>query len=303
MLDTALKMTVKLSNDTLAILSVIFFRQNRNLRLRKVCSMKKSIAVFLLFIILSAASLAFGQVTSAERTAIPALSEPGLILSFDDTHHSARWVKQMPLFEKYQAKATFFINAPQRIRPDQLENLRKLAAAGHEIACHGALHIKAVDYIKEKGMEAYLRDEIEPANKKLTELGFRPKTFAYPMSNNNAAVDAELAKIFLHMRTGGGVPAGKTIAECDHFFVPIAQTASRPLFNGRGIDRSTDESLKNHVFPALERLAQRKEVMIFYAHGIDKGITDHHIEPEMLEKVMQKASELKLKFYTFSMIP
>lgn len=228
---------------------------------------------------------------------------PGVVLSFDDYPHAEHWARRIPLFARYDARATFFVNAPDKLDKGKKEALRKLAEAGHEIGCHGFRHLKATDAIRDRGPERYLEVEIEPANDVLRTLGFEPVSFAYPMSANNPETDKVLSGVFRHIRTGSGIPEGKTLAEVDTFFVPVEKTADFPVLTGRGIDRLDDDTLERHVYPALQRALERKEIVVFYAHNIAEASSGHHIRPEMLEKVLKRIKESGLKCYTFRDLP
>ena len=71
-----------------------------------------------------------------EGKPVPAPTEPGLVMTFDDTT-VANWVAAMPVFEKHGARATFFISLVDKFTPEQWEGLHKLRKAGHAIGCHG----------------------------------------------------------------------------------------------------------------------------------------------------------------------
>lgn len=245
-------------------------------------------------------ALSFALLSADERES---LRHPGVLLSFDDYHNAGDWARQIPLFARYDAKATFFVNAPDKLSENQIEALRTLADAGHEIACHGLRHLKATEVIQQHGADHYLKTEIEPANDALRKRGFEPVSFAYPMSANNPETDRILSTVFRHIRTGSGVPEGKILADVDKFFTPIGKTAETPVLVGRGIDRLNDETLEKHVYPALQRALERKEVLVFYAHDIAETSKGHHIRPEMLEKVLKRVKESGLKFYTFRDLP
>ncbi len=232
------------------------------------------------------------------------LSKAGVLLSFDDSINIELWVKQIPLFDQYNAKATFFIEKPDQLNAAQKQGLRQLEKAGHEIGCHGYRHIKALDSIAKHGRDRYLKTEIVPAVAKLKALGFPPVSFAYPMSNNDKESDALIQNYFRHARTGARPDRGKTLAESDAFFTPAGQTAGKFSLPGRSIDRSNDERLQKEIFPALERARRNGEIIVFYAHAITSDTSrKNHIRPEMLGLILAKIKELDLVFYSMRDLP
>lgn len=246
------------------------------------------------------AGIAFGNLQASD---IKPLEKSGVVLTFDDSGCLLDWSRQIPLFKKYNAKVTFFLSRPQELKPNQIKAARMLRDAGHEIAAHGALHIRANQYTKEHGMLKYLQDEIEPADKAIKALGFTPTSFAYPMSSRTEHTDAALQKYYRHLRGGQGLPEGKTLAQSNVFFTPLDKVASTFCLVGRGFDRADDSLLEQQIYPALERLTKKNEILVLYAHNITSESVGLHVQPEMLEKVLKKASELGLSFYTYSDLP
>ena len=55
---------------------------------------------------------------------------PGIFLTFDD-RNMLHWEKQIPLFEKYNARVTFFVECFDKLTTEQLDALKKLRKAGH----------------------------------------------------------------------------------------------------------------------------------------------------------------------------
>jgi peptidoglycan-N-acetylglucosamine deacetylase len=234
-----------------------------------------------------------------------ALTQPGILLTFDDTH-VAEWVAAIPMLEKYNARATFFVTRFDRMTRSQLDGLKQLEAAGHTIGCHGLRHIKAVEHTTAHGVESYLEKEITPALAHMEKAGFAPTSFAYPMSNNNAATDKALLTRFRHVRTGTGVKAGQRYVEVDALFTPTAQQANRGCLIGKGIDRIGEpgkEDQLTQLFEAMERAASKGEILTLYAHGIAASGKHHHLMPDTLEKILAHGQHLGLRFYGFDELP
>lgn len=243
--------------------------------------------------------------TMSATAAPPATPQAGVLLTFDDAHIS-EWLAALPLLEKYKAQATFFVTRFDKLSPEQRAGLKQIEAAGHEIGCHGLRHIKAAVHTESKGIEDYLAVEITPALVAMAEAEFRPTSFAYPSSNNNGVTDAALLKSFRHLRTGTGVKEGHRLAQMDVLFTPVAQVADRGLLVGKGIDRigyPDREDQLAQLFEAMERAAEKGEILTLYAHGIAKSGKHHHIKPETLEKVLAHGKKLGLRFYRFDEMP
>jgi len=85
----------------------------------------------------------------------------GLLLTFDD-RNMLDWEKQIPLFEKYDAHVTFFVDHFDKLTIAQLEVLQKLKDAGHAIGYYGLRHLKAVEYFDRYSLEKFISDEIAP---------------------------------------------------------------------------------------------------------------------------------------------
>ncbi|MDD3585971.1 MAG: ThuA domain-containing protein [Thermoguttaceae bacterium] len=230
--------------------------------------------------------------------------KPGLILSFDDCGNIPGWVAALPLFEKYNVKATFFINGPGRMTPEQQEGLKKLMAAGHAVGSHGVNHADSIRFIEKQGADAFLSKEIKPAHEALRQLGASPVSFAWPNGWNNDATDRAIAKYYRHARGAARrFPEKGSMAEENRFFTPVGQTTLRVTFPGHGLDNVTEVELERHIYPSLQRIKHRGELLTVYAHTISPSGQGLSVRPEILEKIFIRAKELGLEFYRFDDIP
>lgn len=107
-----------------------------------------------------------------------------LSLSFDDARPS-QVDNGVPLFDRHGVKVTFYLT-PSRIN-ERLEQWKKAAAAGHEMANHSMVHPCSGNFAwsRSRALEDYtidkMRTELTEANDEINRLlGVRPKTFAYP---------------------------------------------------------------------------------------------------------------------------
>lgn len=118
---------------------------------------------------------------------------PGVALSFDDTSVDA-WVALRPLLAQYQAHVTFFVSRYRALDADQHAGLQLLATDGHAIEAHGVQHLRAPDYVDDHGLDAYLRDELDPSITALRDDGFEVTAFAYPFGVRTGQLDAAIGR-------------------------------------------------------------------------------------------------------------
>jgi len=118
---------------------------------------------------------------------------PGLALSFDYTFVDS-WTDLRPLFAQYHARVTFFVSRYRNLTDEQHAKLKVLAADGHDIEPHTVNHLRAPDYVDEHGMDAYLREELDPSIEVLRNDGYEVNAFAYPFGARTGELDAAIAK-------------------------------------------------------------------------------------------------------------
>ena len=118
---------------------------------------------------------------------------PGIALSFDDTFIQA-WTDMEPLLASYGARVTFFVSRYAALGDDLHAELHALAAAGHDVAAHTVLHLRAPSYVEEHGLAAYMADEVIPSIEVLQNEGFTITSFAYPFGARTAEIDEAILK-------------------------------------------------------------------------------------------------------------
>lgn len=129
----------------------------------------------------------------------PAPLQGALALSFDDRSIDS-WLELLPLFSAHHTRVTFFISAFTTFEEKDLQGLRRLADAGHDIQYHSTRHENAVTYSDSHGIDQYVRDDIEPGLAAMRGAGFDPIVFAYPFGARNAELDQTLATYFPLLR-------------------------------------------------------------------------------------------------------
>ena len=226
----------------------------------------------------------------------------GIVLTFDD-HNFSEWIAALPLLDKYGVKATFYISGP--IDQIAVKAALELKKHGHAIGCHSIHHLSAIKYSDQHSVEDYLQKEVLPQLVAFKAAGIIPTSFAYPMSSNNKATDDALLKIFRHVRSGTGIAPGNRISGKDAFFVSSPKFAEHGCLYGKGIDYAPDKEDRSYeqIDEALTRAAQKKEIIVLYAHRIATSGKGHYVSPDALEHIFNTAKKLQLPFYTLDQLP
>ena len=138
------------------------------------------------------------------------VSGPGLALSFDD-HNIMEWYALRGLFEAHAARVTFFLSRYAHLDAEQYTMLRELANEGHAVEAHSVDHLRAPLYVEERGLAAYLRDEVEPSIQVLVDDGYPVHAYAYPFGARTDELDEAIRRYVPILRsvsfTYGGVVA------------------------------------------------------------------------------------------------
>jgi peptidoglycan/xylan/chitin deacetylase (PgdA/CDA1 family) len=113
---------------------------------------------------------------------------PALALSFDDESIDA-WYVARNVFAQLHARVTFFVAGYSSWTDTQKAKLAELAALGHDVQPHGRYHYNAVDYVAERGIDAYLQDEVLPSIAALAQDGYQTSTYAFPYGATTDAIN------------------------------------------------------------------------------------------------------------------
>ena len=203
---------------------------------------------------------------------------PQLVLTFDDGSSVASWLEYRHIFDKYNAKVTFYISRyTDQVRGAGLDTfLLEMQAAGHRIGYHGTKHLNAPEFVALHGMQGYINVEILPDLVHMREDGFVLEHFAYPGGNFTRETDIELSRYFKTLRyvTGGeskylGI-AGKVAAPNRLTFHSIRL--------GRGSLAGT--------WPVIDEVAASGDILFIHSHriGYYDSLTD--VTPEALESLI-----------------
>ena len=199
----------------------------------------------------AAESVILSEAAEPSETVLPqnaALPKAGILLTFDDSGNIPCWAAQIPLFQKYGARATFFLNEPEKISDEQWELIERLRGIGCAVGAHGVHHERSVEMVENIGGEAFLQREIEPVRMLLQERGFSVTSFAYPFSRRNDETDRLLMPFFGHLRTGDAPDKAKRSPNAAAFSPPVWKSTVVFALSAKGVTAPITPCLKGTSF-------------------------------------------------------
>lgn len=125
---------------------------------------------------------------------------PGIALSFDDAAVET-WFSAREIFLRHGARATFFVTRYPEWTDDQRALLRQLAAEGHAVEPHGRLHVDSPQYVEDRGVRAFLSEEVLPSIDALIADGYSPTTYAYPFGKRTSETDRAILEYLPQVRS------------------------------------------------------------------------------------------------------
>lgn len=224
------------------------------------------------------------------QSADPAFHWPGgkrvaVSFSFDDARAS-QVDTGVPLFDKYGAKVTFYVNP--RNMANRLDAWKAAAKAGYEIGNHSDQHPCTGNFpwSRQRALEDYtvakMRADLEGTSKEIERLlGVKPLTFAYPCGQKFVGRGVEtksyiplIADLFLAGRGFRDEVAN------DPTYVDLAQTM------GIDSDGLSFEQMKGLV----EAARQRGAWVVFAGHDIGSP-GRQFTEAKSLEQFLKYAAD------------
>lgn len=218
--------------------------------------------------------------------------QAGIALTFDDDRVD-NWFKYLHFFDSANVKATFYICKYNHFTPDQKRKLTIIQNHGHEIGFHSVSHYNMMDYVYKyrHPIAELMKNEITVGLKEMNRDGFYPITFAYPYGAHNAVLDKELLRYFKSVRALNGTKDfSKSLVSNDH----------NQILYGLGIDKSSDRS-DEVIMQLLQATSDNNDCAVFTSHDINTNI-NISVTMERLRKIIYRAKELGLKYYTVSEI-
>ena len=250
-------------------------------------------------VVLAAAVLAAGG----------AWAKGALVLSFDDRNFDG-WTNAIPLFEKYNAKATFFVSGP--IDEEAVAAMKALDEHGHTVGLHGLHHADADKLVAEVGFEEYYRRDVEPQVMAARKHALAVRNFAYPNGRRNAEIDRFLlSKGFHRVRASLGITPydpkhlrtkeWKPIAGQDVAFWPCRNVGTNRLMRGVTVGEAYNTRIDD-ILACVRRAAANDELFQIISHGIAPGAKHIHMKTEWLEAILRTARELNVHVIAFDQL-
>ena len=210
----------------------------------------------------------------AQRPARLAFDQPTLSISFDDAPVSAVRAGA-GILEAAGVRGTFYISAGLCGRDSPMgayagmDEIQRIAAAGHEIGCHTFSHLDCgrseADVITcDVGLNATT----------LAEHGLATETFAYPYGEISPTAKRVLGERFRALRT---VNAGMVAGDADLAGLP-----------GVGIEGPGGETKARRW---LDKARAKRAWVILYTHDVREEPSEWGCTPQVLESLIRDALE------------
>jgi peptidoglycan/xylan/chitin deacetylase (PgdA/CDA1 family) len=202
---------------------------------------------------------------------------PGIALSFDDCYLET-WEKHFDLFDKYNAKVTFFVNA-DTVSPFMFHAQNR----GHEIAYHTSDH----SYLPGLSREHFFEQTVSRISL-FKEAGVELTTFAYPCGAYESWMNDELLKYY------------KVVRGFRRFKLYGREDMKSGFIHSKSIDNiryKSEKWFRWQIYRMLKSAKMQGKIVPLTTHDISGdgwGIT-----PERLEYVLQKCHEYGLTFYRY----
>lgn len=232
-----------------------------------------------------------------------AVHQAGLAVSFDD-RFVKEWIQLRPLLKQYNVKATFYITQPDSLSVEEVNMLHELRKDGHEIGCHGAMHVRSIPYIWENSLDKYMEKEIFHALETMKKQGFLPKTFAHPGGSQMWYSDSELLKYFTLLRDVSmkncnvfGYQYIRKVEDMDEIYYQHDKTNK---VNALLIDVSAKLTIEDLKI-GLQRAVDEGSVMMIFGHkplnGNTQNANEYGFDIHFLAQILSESAKLRLKYY------
>jgi len=205
----------------------------------------------------------------ATRPARLAGHKPVASITFDDFPKSA-WVQGGPVLARHGVRGTYYTaggfcgREAEGIRYYDSQDLRELAAAGHEIGCHGFGH-QPVPSLNHEDLVADTRRNREFLSSFLN--GAAPVSYAFPFGRVSPRTKRFYAS---HFESARGTHAGINIGRVDLAQLNVVSLEMR-CWNEKAIETSIHRVLHSHGW------------LIFYAHDVSENPTRYGTTPKRLD--------------------
>ena len=250
-----------------------------------------------------------------------AVSGPGefadrgvLLLTFDDPNYD-RWVKYIPLFEKYGAHVSFFPYGP--LEGSALEKMAALHRAGHTVGTHTLDHVNVPDYLKEHDEETFWRTQIVPHIRSYARVGIEVQSFAYPNGRRTKETDEMLLRrgirhirgcgdgihrVTFYDRDGTRAAEWKPIVGNDWAYNRMEDLANSRVFFGATVGEAYHSDIDD-LCAAVRRAARENKVLQLTSHDIAPDAKHINMKAEWLERILATAKEEGVRMIGYDELP
>ncbi len=211
------------------------------------------------------------------------LQRPLLTISFDDAPVSAAEAGAA-ILERHGVRGTYFISAglggqeSHLGRYTTLDDVARLKAAGHEIACHTFSHLDCG-----KARAGHITAELDANLAALRAVRVTPVTFAYPYGDVSPSAKALVNERFI---------AGRAL----HHGL-IANGTDLNQAPGVGIEGAGGEIVAKTW---MTRAAQAKAWLVLYTHDVRDRPSDWGCTPQVLDRLVGEAIAMGFEVATFA---
>lgn len=220
-------------------------------------------------------------------------TQGGIALTFDD-FDIASWYGARHIFNRYDAKVTFFMSYPDLLQGEEDgAMMRTLVNDGHELAAHGYQH-DSVNQVE--SMDIYFEEAIYPHTQSVIATGYKkPISFAYPYGAFTEESDIRLLEYYRFLRRYGG--------SSDRAF--YSSTSSAHSLGCIAVDELFQTV--EEVIGSIELAHVRNEILILAAHRIivnwEDRVSDYTITQAKLDAILKAAHDRGMRFYTIGRLP
>jgi len=216
----------------------------------------------------------------------------GVVISFDDAYVD-EWAMADQALKKYGWKATFCVCRIDSIGKPEIGKLLQMQNEGHEIAGHGYHHYNAVKFTAANGIDAYLKQEIDPMRASMKRLSFNVTSFAYPYGERSDSLDKALSPDYKIIR--GRAFCGDAPEKEGCYF---RGTKYMYAFD---IDNNHIHFSIPYLLELLDYAKKQNKILILCSHRpVEKLTANYQTKIETLEFVCKYIKLNNMKFYTLS---
>lgn len=207
----------------------------------------------------------------------------GIAITIDDGVSLPFLIENLDIFDRYDAKATFYMSHYNESMNDDLLMLQR---NGFEIGHHSRYHKNAVTESSKVGVEKWLESEVLNPLSRMVGSGIDVQTFAYPFGHYTEETNEALKPYFSHVR-------GFTITNTGDY----SEGFNYENYFYMGVSVDTKWLDRVMLMNAMDRASTTSETLILAIHVISENWQNNFkITPADLEFIVKYASEIGLEF-------